>query len=221
MVEPERGSEQRKRAPKTRQSKRKPRREYLRAVQRRHRILESARDVFVRVGPGGTRTRDLADAAGINEATMFRHFANKEEIFVAAVIEPLQAAMKNARERSVAFQNASPGSGRAAVGRAAARGILASAKELYPLLAVGLFGEREAGRKLYSQHLYPLLQQRGKDIQAVLREGVNGEFLSIAIFGIALALSVDRAFRGVPFNVDDLADQMSDLLRNGTVPRTP
>jgi hypothetical protein len=69
--------------------------------------------------------------------------------------------------------------------------------------------------------LYPLLQQRGKDIQAVLREGVNGEFLSIAIFGIALALSVDRAFRGVPFNVDDLADQMSDLLRNGTVPRTP
>jgi TetR/AcrR family transcriptional regulator len=219
VVEPERRSEQRKRADQTRQSKKKPGREYLRAAQRRHRILESARDVFVRVGPSGTRTRELANAAGINEATMFRHFANKEEIFVAAVIEPLQAAMKHARERSVAFTNARPGKARAAVGRAAARGILASAKEFYPLLAVGLFGEREAGRKLYCQHVYPLLRQRGEDIQAVLREGVNGEFLSIVIFGIALALSADRAFRGVPFDVDDLADQMSDLLRNGTVPK--
>jgi AcrR family transcriptional regulator len=43
----------------------------------RERILSAARDVFQRNGTRGTTTREIADRAGVNEATIFRHFGNK------------------------------------------------------------------------------------------------------------------------------------------------
>ncbi|HAN74571.1 MAG TPA: TetR/AcrR family transcriptional regulator [Planktothrix sp. UBA8407] len=50
-------------------------------------ILSSARCLFAQKGYDHTTTRDLATAAGVAEATLFRHFANKKAILVAIVIE--------------------------------------------------------------------------------------------------------------------------------------
>jgi AcrR family transcriptional regulator len=194
----------------------KSRRQYILAPERRRGILATAREVFVRVGPEGARTRELAKMAGVNEATIFKHFPNKQALFLAAVIEPLQEAMKNARERSEVFQKAR-GAARKALGLASARQTLASAEELYPMLAMGLFADRETGRKLYCDHVYPMLRERGEAIQDAVREGVDGEFLSIVIFGIALAISTDCALRDVPMDVEYLARQMSNILQNGAV----
>jgi len=41
--------------------------------------------VFSRKGFAGTTTRELAAAAGLNEALLFRHFGNKEEIYWAVL----------------------------------------------------------------------------------------------------------------------------------------
>lgn len=193
-------------------------RKYLRSDERREHILAAAREVFVRVGPQGARTRDLAEAAGINQATMFSHFESKEAIFTAAVVEPLQAAMQNARERGLAFRDSPSGEARNAVSHEAASRILQSAHELYPMLAVGLFANRESGERLYVNHIYPMLRERGEAIKASLRETVDSELLSIAIFGIALAFCADRAFRGLPLDVDELASQMSNLVLFGCAP---
>lgn len=46
------------------------------------RILKSAQRLFARHGYGGTTTRDLAQAAGVAEGTLFRHFENKKAILV-------------------------------------------------------------------------------------------------------------------------------------------
>lgn len=43
----------------------------------RERILKAAREVFEHNGTRGTTTREIADRAGVNEATIFRHFGNK------------------------------------------------------------------------------------------------------------------------------------------------
>ena len=47
------------------------------------RILTAARDIFARKGPHGTTTREIADRAGVNEATLFRHFGNKRALLDA------------------------------------------------------------------------------------------------------------------------------------------
>ena len=74
-------------------------RHYLPADERRQRILDSSREVFARNGLQGARTRDLAQAAGINQATLFAHFASKEDLFAAAVLQPLAALFDGIRER--------------------------------------------------------------------------------------------------------------------------
>ena len=48
----------------------------------RDRILKAAQKLFARRGYGGTSTRDLAQAAGVGEGTLFRHFENKKAILV-------------------------------------------------------------------------------------------------------------------------------------------
>jgi AcrR family transcriptional regulator len=49
----------------------------------RERILTAAREVIGRKGKRGATTREIADVAGVNEATLFRHFGNKEALQVA------------------------------------------------------------------------------------------------------------------------------------------
>jgi AcrR family transcriptional regulator len=49
----------------------------------RERILTAAREVIGRKGKRGATTREIADVAGVNEATLFRHFGTKEALLVA------------------------------------------------------------------------------------------------------------------------------------------
>ncbi|MFN5856090.1 MAG: TetR/AcrR family transcriptional regulator [Pseudanabaenaceae cyanobacterium] len=48
----------------------------------RSKILRSAQHLFARQGFDGTTTKDLAEAAGIAEGTLFRYFSNKKSILV-------------------------------------------------------------------------------------------------------------------------------------------
>jgi TetR/AcrR family transcriptional regulator len=50
---------------------------------RRAQLLEVAVEVFARQGFGGTKTKDIAAAAGVSEAILFRHFASKEDLYHA------------------------------------------------------------------------------------------------------------------------------------------
>ncbi len=51
-------------------------------AQARIRILQAAQRLFASLGFDGTTTRDLAQAAGVAEGTLFRHFSNKKAILV-------------------------------------------------------------------------------------------------------------------------------------------
>ena len=53
------------------------------SVDRRAAIIRAARDVFVEKGFDRTTTRQLADAAGVSEALLFKHFPTKEALYEA------------------------------------------------------------------------------------------------------------------------------------------
>src|SRR5262245_34567144 len=55
----------------------------LSAEQRRAAIIKAVRRLFAEKGFDGTTTRELADAAGVSEALLFKHFPNKEALFAA------------------------------------------------------------------------------------------------------------------------------------------
>lgn len=50
---------------------------------RREQILETAVDLFSKHGFSGTTTKKIAEAAGVSEAMVFRHFASKDELYGA------------------------------------------------------------------------------------------------------------------------------------------
>ncbi len=54
----------------------------LPAEERRRNILDNARKVFARHGFKGARTREIAEACGINEAVLYKHFESKEQLFM-------------------------------------------------------------------------------------------------------------------------------------------
>jgi AcrR family transcriptional regulator len=52
---------------------------------RRQQILDVATRLFAESGYRGTTTREISLAVGINEALLFRHFPNKEELYWAVL----------------------------------------------------------------------------------------------------------------------------------------
>ena len=51
--------------------------------ERRLQILSVAVSLFSERGFRGTTTKEIAQAAGVSEAMVFRHFATKEELYAA------------------------------------------------------------------------------------------------------------------------------------------
>lgn len=54
-------------------------------VATRTRLLEAAARVFARSGLAGATTKAIADEAGVNEVTLFRHFQTKDRLLAAVV----------------------------------------------------------------------------------------------------------------------------------------
>jgi TetR/AcrR family transcriptional regulator len=51
--------------------------------ERRRQLIEVAIDLFSQKGFGGTTTKEIAAAAGVTEAIIFRHFATKQDFYKA------------------------------------------------------------------------------------------------------------------------------------------
>ena len=57
----------------------------LAATDRRRQLLDSALDLFAAKGFEGTTTKEIAAAAGVTEAIIFRHFPSKEALYSAVL----------------------------------------------------------------------------------------------------------------------------------------
>jgi AcrR family transcriptional regulator len=55
----------------------------LSSEERRQAIVEAVKGVFAAKGFDGTTTRELADAAGVSEALLYKHFPSKESLYAA------------------------------------------------------------------------------------------------------------------------------------------
>jgi AcrR family transcriptional regulator len=56
-------------------------------------LLGAARSTFAARGYARSSTREIADAAGVSEALLFRHFGTKANLFELAILDPFQGFM--------------------------------------------------------------------------------------------------------------------------------
>lgn len=71
----------------------------LPAAQRKEQLLDTAAELFSRVGYARATTAELAKAAGVTEPIIYRHFASKKELFVAIIERAARETMNHWEER--------------------------------------------------------------------------------------------------------------------------
>lgn len=194
------------------------RRTYLPAAERRQRIIEAAQQVFAQTTLHRARTRQLAQAAEVNQATLFEHFSSKEDLFFAAVVEPLHQAMQGMRERAQGYREANTPQDMLELGGESVHRHLESMIEIYPLLTAALFSDADVGKKLYREQIAPMLKERGVVMRGVVKDDLDPEVLALAAFGAFFAVAMDRAFRGRKTDLHAVATQLTNLLCFGFVP---
>src|SRR2546421_12548461 len=67
----------------------------LKAPQRREQLMEVATKLFARNGYEATTTAAIAEAAGVTEPILYRHFKSKQELFVAIARAMSEQTMKH------------------------------------------------------------------------------------------------------------------------------
>jgi len=67
----------------------------LKAPQRREQLIEVATKLFARFGYEATTTAAIAEAAGVTEPILYRHFKSKQELFVAITRAMSHQTMQN------------------------------------------------------------------------------------------------------------------------------
>jgi AcrR family transcriptional regulator len=191
------------------------RRAYLPAAERRQSIIAAAQDVFARSNLQGARTRDIARAANVNPATIFEHFESKEELFQEAVVQPLLDAMRGMHERMAVYETAASPEELAKLAEGSTERHLEDMVRVFPLMAAALFSDLDLGKRLYREHIAPILKQRGEVLRPLLKDGMDPEFVGLANFGMLFALAMDRWLGGREDDLAELASQFNRLSTGG------
>src|ERR1022692_4681539 len=194
----------------------------LPASDRRLQLVETALDFFSRKGFGGTTTKEIAAAAGVTEAIIFRHFPTKQDLYNAVLdhhhnaceMSECMAQWKNCMDR-----NDDEG---------LVRNIIEKIIEAYRrdlrmhrvLLFAALEGH-ETGlerNRLISFPIFELLCQYilRRQSEGALREGHPGAVVA-AIAGMASHYATMTQMFGFPTNVSDrqIADSFVAIVMHG------
>jgi len=194
------------------------RRAYLPAAERRKSIIAAAQQVFARQNLKGARTRDIARAAQVNQATIFEHFESKEALFHAAVVQPLIDAMQGMHGRVEVYETAATPDELARLAVESGQRHIADAIAIFPLLVAALFSEPELGQRLYREHIAPLVRQRGRVLDSVARDGLDRDFIGLANFGMLFAIAMDTHLgdhEGAAPDVEHLARLFTRMATGG------
>lgn len=184
---------------------------------RRAQIISAARSVFLDYGFAGTRVRDIAERAGITENLVYVRFANKNEIYQAAVTDPLDKLVDNLAAAISEMRQA--GQSRRKVFERFHAVLYTSMVEMAPLLAAALFSVPEAGREYYSEVVLPKFTAA---ISGVITEVTGFEVSSLeldvlveGVLGLHFGLALDTIFATRPLPVDVVARTLTVMFGDG------
>ncbi|HET6793102.1 MAG TPA: TetR/AcrR family transcriptional regulator [Acidimicrobiales bacterium] len=188
------------------------------AADRRAQLLEAARTIFAASGPDGARIRDIAEAAGVNEALIYRHFSSKDELFAAAVLEPVNLVVERLRREATSLPVGSDELGAEYV-LGFFRELLTVLTESISLLGVVLFADREAGRDFYDRQFAPFLDAAADIVRSNLASWDHLDFdpavVTPMFVGMCWGLAIDASFRGTELDVEACARLMTQVVFRG------
>lgn len=184
---------------------------------RRAQIISAARSVFLDYGFAGTRVRDIAERAGITENLVYVRFANKNEIYQAAVTDPLDELVDHLASAITEMTKA--GQSRRKLFERFHTVLYTSMVQMAPLLAAALFSVPEAGRDYYSEEVLPKFTAA---ISGVITDVTGFDVSSLeldvlveGVLGLHFGLALDSIFATQPLPVDVVARTLTVMFGDG------
>jgi TetR/AcrR family transcriptional regulator len=194
----------------------------LTSPDRRLQLLDAALDAFSREGFEGATTKEIAAAAGVTEAIIFRHFASKQALYQAVLdnchgsakaqefIHSIRACMQRKDDRGFFHYIVS----------AIVRSFREDARMERVLLFAALHGHEQglAHVRAVSNPIYELLREyvRSRQREGHLRD-IPPSVILIAVSGMAKQYAMLTQMFGYPADMPDeqVADAMTGILMNG------
>lgn len=185
---------------------------------RRAQIIVSAREVFLENGFVGTRVRDIAERAGVTENLIHLRFASKNEIYQAAVTEPLDHLVDRLVAETGKVDGCGSGS-RQEKFEQFHKAMLSSMLDLTPLLAVALFSVPESGRVYYAEVVLPRFTEAITEVIADVT-GWDADELAIDVLvegtiGLHFGIALEAIFGSGKLDVDRTAHDLAVLFGGG------
>jgi TetR/AcrR family transcriptional regulator len=194
----------------------------LPASDRRRQLVETALDFFSRKGFGGTTTKEIATAAGVTEAIIFRHFPTKQDLYNAVLDhnnDAGQLAECIAQWKSCMDRNDDEGLFRAIIERVIA-GYRRDLRGHRVLLFAALEGHEAAleYNRQFSLPYYELLRQyvTRRQSEGAIREGDPAAMIGGA-YGMAAQYATMTQMFGFPTGVTDrqITDSFVAIVMHG------
>jgi TetR/AcrR family transcriptional regulator len=194
----------------------------LPASDRRLQLVETALDFFSRKGFSGTTTKEIAAAAGVTEAIIFRHFPTKQDLYNAVLDQHHDSgrlAECIAQWKSCMDRNDDEGLIRAIIERVI-EGYRRDLRGHRVLLFAALEGHETAleYNRQFSLPIFELLCQyvARRQSEGALRGGDQGAMIGAA-YGMAAQYATMTQMFGFPTNVTDrqIADSFVAIVMHG------
>lgn len=191
---------------------------------RRKQIAVAARHVFAVSGLAGAKTRQIAEAADVTETILYRHFSSKEEIFEAAILEPVEQLAADLMRLTTQFSRIDP-QRRLELSQQVHDEIRRVVEEITPLLGVALFSSRDTGRKFYRERLEPLFalaaEAVGKAMAPRQQKVMEPRVMLLVLVGMYLGVSLEALFADRTVEWDGVTRDLTDVVAFGLLSSTP
>jgi AcrR family transcriptional regulator len=169
------------------------------------------------------RTKDIATEAGVDAAMLYKHFASKDALFQAAVLEPLGELVEKMRLGSEQFATVDESTERYDLLRERHAEMARVVAEIVPLLGIALFSNPTEGRLFYREQLGPALREIAAASEKAMttwnHTHLDGYDVALATFGVHLAFALHAVIGGN--SEDNVPERINKLLWFGLADTTP
>lgn len=190
----------------------------LTAEERRRQLLAAAREEFLSAGPEGARISDIADRAGVNVALLYRYFASKEQLFEAAVVEPLDHLLSDLLADTHGLSSRSTSESETV--RVFYRSLLGIFTDTFALFGVVLFSDSASGHAFYQRRIAPFIDTLAEQVREAGTRWPQHDDPAITTpicVGMCWGIAMDAHFRDTTLDLDEVAAVLVHITTQGLI----